>query len=85
MHHRPFWITLHGDRGPAWCGITAIDEEAAIRLISEAWFDGEAPDIVSIEVDVDVDEVLTRIEGRIRPLDVGIPVRPGIWYPNHNG
>ena len=74
-----------GRRLPVYCGVTATDEDSALLMISNAWNGGVRPTYRSVVIDVDVSEAVELLSRFVRPLNMGVPVRPGIWYPNLNG
>jgi len=59
------------------CGVTASSMEAAIAIVSEAAFGGEAPRVAEVTEDVDVETLDPR---HVLP-NMGDPSRYGIWFP----
>ncbi len=76
--HR-YWITLadSGRASPLGYGITAYDEADARSILSFVAFDGEAPEISEVKVDVDVRDL---DQGHVIP-NMNPPNWRGIWYP----
>ena len=59
-------------------GVTAVDQEDALRLVAERVFKGDPlPPIKRLRADVDVS---TLDEGHVIP-NMEPPVRRGVWYP----
>ena len=60
------------------CGVTAFDRDAAIALIKRHLVpDQPMPAITSVTEDVDI---RTLEANHLRP-NMGVPVWPGIWFP----
>lgn len=76
---RSFLITSgRGERLPAWCAVTALDEEDALELVRSVFGpDGDWSQTVAVE-ELGPDE----IQERIGNLDYGVPVVRGICYPH---
>lgn len=68
-------------RGPAGtalgCGVTAVDQAAALKLLEEVVFEGDLPPISVLREDVAVDTLDAR---HVRP-NMGNPAAAGIWFP----
>ena len=86
--HR-FWFEFEdsgeGCRLPFGCGVTAPDEAAALQLVADTYCDGRLPTVRKVVADVDVGELAEWLERSVRPLQLGFPMVPGIWYPNLTG
>jgi len=82
MLHR-YWIKFTGSPEDLWpcqmgCGVTAYDEEDALRLIQERIFQEKPlPPVQKIDTDIDLS---TLDPSHILP-NIGVPIRRGIWFP----
>jgi hypothetical protein len=78
---RRYWFTFdrtHPTVVHMGCGVTAFDRQAALALIQRRIFpDQPMPAITSVTDDVDI---RTLEANHVRP-NMGVPVWPGIWFP----
>lgn len=81
---RRFWFEFEGHGLPAFCGVTAASRDEALQFVSDTYGTDGLPTVRREVEDVDVSQVLDELEGHIRPLNVGLPIKPGIWFPNLN-
>jgi hypothetical protein len=85
MNLTRFWFTFKlslGDPHPpgvlTGCGITALDEEDAIRILKEDVFRSpKLPEVKARVTDVDVSQLDRR---HVLP-NMGDPSRRGVWFP----
>jgi hypothetical protein len=60
------------------CGVTAFDQEDAIRMLKERVFTAHPlPEIKTMIPDVDISKL---DQGHVRP-NMGDPSRRGVWFP----
>lgn len=86
---RRFWFEFvdegDGCRLPFGCGVTAETQEEALSFVADTYLAGRRPVVRKVVEDVDVGELAEELEQLVRPLRLGAPTVPGIWYPNLAG
>lgn len=70
-------------RMPWACGVTGHDEADALRLVEEHFPGGLTTHRIRRRVeDVDVTTVASEVAEKMSPVDFGVPMVRGIWYPH---
>jgi hypothetical protein len=83
---RRFWIELEAEpQLPIGFGVTAVDVDDALRLISEAFAVDRPLTVGVVREDVNVGEIADWLEKRIPRPRLGVPIGRGIWFPNVSG
>ena len=90
---RRYWFEFESKqpRGPRdlvctmpWaCGVTGHDEADALRHIEALWPGGLDSYAIRRRIeDLDVSDLATEVAAKMAPVDFGVPVVRGIWYPH---
>lgn len=70
-------------RMPWACGVTGHDEVDALRQVEEQFPGGLTTHMIRRRIeDVDVTTLASEVAEKMSPVDFGVPVGRGIWYPH---